>query len=172
MQMTLGCSLGGIVLLCVAACARNDNAVVVRSMPELVDSITIDVINDHYYEARVYAVYAGGARHALGTVRSNHREEGIAIPWRARSLAFEVHLVVGFESYLSHEISVERGDYIQLRVPQNIRASGSFTRLPSRRRHGDASRSTPTHFCTVPKRLVENTLTAVGYARPTASIGT
>jgi hypothetical protein len=117
----------------VVACARHDNPVVLSSTPELVDSITIDVINDHYYEARVYAVYAGGSRHALGTVRSNHREEGIAVPWRARSLAFEVHLVVGFESYLSHEITVERGDYIQLRVPQNIRNSGSFTRLPKRR---------------------------------------
>jgi hypothetical protein len=132
MQTALKCCLWAVVLTCVVSCARKNNPVVLRSTPELVDSITIDVINDHYYEARVYAVYAGGARHALGTVRSHHSEVGIDIPWRARSLAFEVHLVVGRESYLSHEILVERGDYIQLRVPQNIRSSGSFTRLPGR----------------------------------------
>ena len=132
MRATLRFFVWSTLVICVVACAQKENPAVVRSTPGLADSVTIDVINDNFYEARVYAVYAGGLKHALGTVRSHHSEEGMRIPWRARSLAFEVHLVVGFESYLSHEIMVEPGDYIQLRVPQNIRSSGSFTRISGR----------------------------------------
>ena len=120
-----------VVLSLAVACSRgNKAAVVVGTAPEVADSVTVEVVNDNYYDARVYAVYVGGAKHPLGTVRSYNSESDLRIPWQPRPLVFEVHLVTGFETYLSYEIDVFSGDYVQLRLPANFEVSDSFRKIP------------------------------------------
>ena len=118
------------VLPLAVACSRSDRAaVVVGAAPAVADSVAVEVVNDNYYDARVYAVYAGGAKHRMGTVRSHSSESDLRIPWQPRRLAFEVHLVTGFRTYLSHEIDVSPGDYVQLRLPPDFDVSDSFRRV-------------------------------------------
>jgi hypothetical protein len=102
----------------------------VGAAPSVADSVELEVVNDNYFDARVYAVYAGGARHALGTVRSHTTESDLRIGWQPRRLAFEVHLVTGFANYVSHDIDVSPGDYVQLRLPPDFDVSDSFRRIP------------------------------------------
>jgi len=120
-----------VALTLAAACSRGDKAlVVVDTAPAVPDSVTVEIVNDNYYDARVYAVYAGGAKHPLGTIPSYKTESGMRIPWLPRPLRFEVHLVTGFETYVSLEIDVFSGDYVQLRLPANFEVSDSFRRIP------------------------------------------
>jgi hypothetical protein len=120
-----------VVLPLAVACSRGDKAVVVvAAEPALADSVTVEVVNDNYYDARVYAVYVGGTKHPLGTVRSYNSESDLRIPWQPRPLVFEVHLVTGFQKYASHQIDVFSGDYVQLRLPANFEVSDSFRKIP------------------------------------------
>ena len=132
MYISLRAVLSVVVALPLAvACSRGNKAlVVVDEAPAIADSVTIDVVNDNYYDARVYAVYVGGAKHPLGTVRSYNSESGLRIPWQPRPLVFEVHLVTGFQRYLSYQIDVFSGDYVQLRLPANFEVSDSFRKIP------------------------------------------
>ncbi len=118
-----------LLVTIVLGCSRSENPLVVRASPAIADSVAVEVVNDNYYDARVYAVYSGGERHPLGTVRSHNSESDLKIPWRARQLAFEVHLVTGFHTYISHEIPVEPGDYVQVRLPPNFEVSDAFRRI-------------------------------------------
>jgi len=119
-----------IVLFAVAvACSRKNNPSVVGATPAIADSVAVEVVNDNYYDARVYVVYAGGGKYPLGTVRSHTIESDLRFAWQPRHLAFEVHLVTGFQTYLSHEVDVAPGDYLQLRLPPNFEVSDSFTRI-------------------------------------------
>ena len=132
MYISLSRVLTAVVALPLAvACSRGGKAVVVvDTAPAVPDSVTVEIVNDNYYDARVYAVYVGGAKHPLGTIPSYKTESGLRIPWLPRPLVFEVHLVTGFETYLSHEIDVFSGDYVQLRLPSNFEVSDSFRRIP------------------------------------------
>ena len=132
MYISLGHVLTAVALLPLAvACSRGDKPVVlVGEAPAVPDSVTVEVVNDNYYDARVYAVYVGGAKHPLGTISSYKTESGLRIPWLPRPLVFEVHLVTGFETYLSYEIDVFSGDYVQLRLPANFEVSDSFRKIP------------------------------------------
>jgi hypothetical protein len=93
------------------------------------ERVFIDVINDNYYDARIYAIYGGTARRALGTVPGNERRVALAIPWQPRALTFEVVLVVDGSVYRSESMNVAPGDVVQLRLPPNIATSGFFKRV-------------------------------------------
>ena len=53
-----------VVVLSVVACGGAGAGSIVRQPgPEDFDGVMLDVINDNFYEARLYAVYGGGERH-------------------------------------------------------------------------------------------------------------
>ena len=132
MYISLSRVLSAVAALTLAvACSRGGNSVVVAGeAPAIADSVTVEIVNDNYYDARVYAIYVGGERHPLGTIPSYKTTSGMRIPWRPRPLVFEVHLVTGFGKYLSYEIDVFSGDYVQLRLPPNYEVSDSFRKIP------------------------------------------
>jgi hypothetical protein len=105
------------------ACARNSGGLVVArpENPIARDSITITVINDHWYDARVHAVYGGGLRYPLGVI-GNKREGGpFVIPWHVDDLIMEIDFVVERGRYGSDRVLVE---------PPNISSSGFFAPIP------------------------------------------
>jgi hypothetical protein len=113
-----------------AACAHKPHPEVTPSeVLSTPDSVFITVINDNYYDARIHAIYDGGARHALGTIGGNERQGGLAIPWQPRPLAFEVILLVDGRVYRSEEMNVPAGDLVLLRLPPNIESSMFFRRV-------------------------------------------
>jgi len=114
-----------------AACAHG-RATDVRQAPaaEAPDSVFVEVINDNYYDARLYAVYAGGARYPLGTVGGNLRQARVAIPWSPRPLVVELLLVIGGGRYVSDALSAQPGEVVEIRLPPNLDASGFFRRAP------------------------------------------
>lgn len=123
--------LAALLVVCMGiACSRSDKAAaVVGASPAIADSVAVEVVNDNYFDARVYAIYAGGARHPLGTIRSHNSESDLKIAWQPRRLAFEVHLVTGLRTYLSYEIDVYPGEYVQLRLPPDFEVSDTFRRI-------------------------------------------
>ena len=124
---------GALLLLFAVACASKSGGVEVVSPegPQRRDSVSVSVINDHWEEVRVYAVYGVGAmRYPLGVV-GNKREAGpFTIPYQEDWLTMEVHFVLGSGKYLSDRVDVDPGDFVQLRVPANISSSGFFTPIP------------------------------------------
>jgi hypothetical protein len=93
------------------------------------DSVYIEAINDHFYEARIHAIYAGGQRQTLGTVPGNGGHARLTMPWEPRALTFQIMFVVSNATYQSVSIDVNRNERIELRVPPNIDASGFFRRI-------------------------------------------
>lgn len=93
------------------------------------DSVYIDAVNDHFYDARIHAVYAGGQRQSLGTVPGNGGTAQLTIPWEPRALTFRIMFVVSGQTYLSLAVDVNRNERMELRIPPNIDASGFFRRI-------------------------------------------
>jgi hypothetical protein len=117
------------VALVAAACAHHPEArAAATEAPSPPDRVFIDVINDNYYDARIHALYDGGARHALGTVAGNERQS-LTIPWLPRPLVFEVVLIVDGGVYRSERMNVAPGELVQLRLPPNIASSGFYRRV-------------------------------------------
>jgi len=125
-------SLSAVIVFGAVACAGNRGGIAVTH-PESAfarDSITISVLNDHWYDARVYVVYGDAIRYPLGVV-ANKREAGpFTIPWHVQPLAMEVDFIIEYGRYLSDEILVDPGDLVELRIPPNIAASGFFRIVP------------------------------------------
>lgn len=93
------------------------------------DSVYIQAVNDHFYDARIHAVYAGGQRRSLGTVHGNGGEAQLTIPWEPRALTFQIMFVVSGQTYLSLAMDVNRNERLELRIPPNIESSGFFRRI-------------------------------------------
>lgn len=119
------------VIVVTAACIRG-RAVDVQhaATPDAPDSVFVEVINDNYYDARLYVLYAGGARYPLGTVGGNLRQARVAVPWTPRSLVVELFVVVGGGHYLSDAVTPQPGEVVEVRLPPNLDASGFFRRVP------------------------------------------
>ena len=127
----------GVVMVSLAlvvstvACPRGRPDVSVKDSesPKAPDSVFVEVTNDHFYEARVHAIYDGGQRFSLGTIAGNGNHAQVAIGWQPRSIVFEINFVVGAGVYLSYPVEAAPGDVIEVRVPPNIEASGFFRRV-------------------------------------------
>lgn len=116
-----------------AACARGTGDVAHQATAgEPPDSVYVEVVNDHFYDARVHAVYDGGARHSLGTIPGNGNHAELVIPWQPRPLVFEITFVISNAAYLTYPIDVARGEALEIRLPSNIHLSGFFRRVPKR----------------------------------------
>lgn len=93
------------------------------------DSIYIRVINDHFYDARVFALYDGGERYSLGLLVGHTESRLIPVLWKPRRLEFEISFIGESGLYLSDDISVDPGDVVHLTIPPNIATSTFFRRV-------------------------------------------
>lgn len=93
------------------------------------DSVYVEAVNDHFYDARIHAIYAGGQRQSLGTIPGNGGEARLTIPWEPRALTFQIMFVVGGQTYRSLSVDVDRNERLELRIPPNIDSSGFFRRI-------------------------------------------
>jgi hypothetical protein len=112
-----------------SACAAGSQEIDESAVLALPDSIYVEVVNDNFYDARVHAIYQGGARYTLGTIHGNGGHSETALAWQPRMLTFEVSFIIGGGAYVSHPVDVARGDVVEVRLPQNIEASGFFRRV-------------------------------------------
>lgn len=80
---------------------------------EVPDHLTVEVQNDNFYDATIYAVRQG-QRLRVGWV-GGHTAETFEFKWPALDLSFEIALLaVG--SYFTYPLPVDRGDQLGLRV--------------------------------------------------------
>lgn len=93
------------------------------------DSVFVDVLNEHYYDARIHAVYSGGQRRSLGTIAGNGGRARRGLAWEPRALLFEVVFVTDGSAYVSYPMDVAAGNSIEIRLPSNIDESGFFRRM-------------------------------------------
>lgn len=96
------------------------------------DSVVIVAVNEHYYDARVHAVYEGGPQVTLGTIPGNGGTVEAALPWDPRALIFEISFIISGAGYVSEPVTVTRGEHLEVRLPANIDMSGFFRRVPRR----------------------------------------
>jgi hypothetical protein len=111
-----------------AACAGRAERVG-DDVPAVPDSVIVEAFNDHFYEARIHAVYAGGQRRSLGTIAGNGGHTKMAIAWQPRALSFEVAFIIDGAEYVSHTVDVSPGELVEVRLPPNINESGFFRRV-------------------------------------------
>lgn len=116
-----------ILLVLSAGCAgrqARDEAV-----PE---NVVIEAFNDHFYDARVHAVYTGGQRRSLGTIPGNGGSTRAMLAWEPHALVFEVSFIISGAEYVSHPVEVSPGEHLEVRLPPNIDQSGFFRRATRR----------------------------------------
>lgn len=112
------------------ACGRRKGADVQRTdVPQTRDSIFVQIINDNYYDSRVYVVFESGTRFPLGTVSGNGRQEPVAIPWMPRALRIELLIIIGGGRFVSDPLDTRPGELVEVRIPPNVDASGFFHRI-------------------------------------------
>jgi hypothetical protein len=123
-------TIAAALVIVVMTCSRSSPITIGHTPNPLVrDSIIITVINDHFYEARVYAVYNQGLYYPLGVMGMKRESGPFTIPWHIEELAFEIDMITISGRYRSDEIPVEPGDLVELRIPPNIASSGFFTAI-------------------------------------------
>jgi hypothetical protein len=128
-QVVMLTTLATAVLLS-AACGGGREVRVRRAVaPTVADSIYVQLVNDHFSDARVYALYEGGARYSLGLIVGKGRMQDAAILWQPRPLVFEISFIAEEGLYLTEELTLEPGDLIQLNIPPNISSSAFFRRV-------------------------------------------
>ena len=124
------------VLFIVACGGRGAMRVAQGGDPAFREDVSVRVINDNYYSARIRAVYDGGNRYIIGTVESHRTADDFVIPWQPKMLWFEIDLIVGPGLYLSDRVHVEPGDLVELRLPPDLEQSGFFRRVRRELRSG------------------------------------
>lgn len=113
-----------------AACGGGREVNIRRAVaPAVQDSIYVQVVNNHFSDARVYALYEGGARYPLGLVVGKGRVQEAVILWQPRPLVFEISFIAEEGQYLTEELMLDPGDLIQLSIPPNISSSAFFRRI-------------------------------------------
>jgi hypothetical protein len=116
----------GVLLLSTGCAGRYDSPAAEPSQP---DSIYIDALNEHFYDARVHAVFTGGQRRSLGTIVGNGGQARTAVMWEPHALVFEISFIISGAEYVSQPLNVSRGEVVELRLPANIDQSGFFRRV-------------------------------------------
>ncbi|KPJ94680.1 MAG: hypothetical protein AMS18_03245 [Gemmatimonas sp. SG8_17] len=123
-------AIAGALVIVAAACSQSNPITIAHTPTPLVrDSIIVTVINDHFYEARVHAVYGQGLRYPLGVMGMKRENGPFTIPWHIEELAFEIDMITISGRYVSDEIPVQPGDLVELRIPPNISSSAFFTAI-------------------------------------------
>jgi len=115
--------------IALAACAGGREVRVQRAAaPAAADSVYIEIVNNYFYDARVYALYGGGARYPLGIAVGKGEVMRGAVPWQPRRLTFDIYFIGESTEYYSDDLLLEPGDVVQLTIPPNIASSAFFRR--------------------------------------------
>lgn len=126
---SLPLTLAALSLVVVAACGGGKDIEVRHAVsPDAPDSIYVEIVNEHFYDARVYALYEEAARRPLGLVVGNTTAMPVALPWQPRPFVFEISFIAESGLYYTDQIMLDRGDVIQIRIPPNIATSAFFRR--------------------------------------------
>jgi hypothetical protein len=121
--------VAGVALLVAAACGgKREIEVHHAAAPQVNDSIYVQVINDHFSDARIYAIYESGSRYTLGLVVGKTKGQLTPILWQPRGIQFEISFIATEGLYYSDELLLEPGDVIQITIPPNIATSAFFRR--------------------------------------------
>lgn len=115
-------------LIAVACGGARDVEVHSAAAPEVADSVYVRVTNDHFADARLYAIYEGGARYALGLVSGKSKGPMQAVLWQPRPLVLEISFIAEPGLYYTEDLMLERGDVVQITIPPNIATSAFFRR--------------------------------------------
>ena len=117
-----------LLLILVAACAGRQE----RDDAAAPENVVIEAFNDHFYDARVHAVYTGGQRRSLGTIPGNGGSTRTVLAWEPHALVFEVSFIISGAEYASLPVEVSPGEHVEIRLPPNIDQSGFFRRVTRR----------------------------------------
>ncbi|HSK21371.1 MAG TPA: hypothetical protein VK912_19600 [Longimicrobiales bacterium] len=117
-----------VLLILSAACAGRQE----RDGAAAPEDVVIEAFNDHFYDARVHAVYTGGQRRSLGTIPGNGGTTRTALAWEPHALVFEVSFIISGAEYVSLPVEVSPGEHVEVRLPPNIDQSGFFRRVTRR----------------------------------------
>jgi len=101
-----------LCLLVVAGCGTREASWGVS--PDDENRITLDVRNDNFLDARVFARF-NGERRRLGLISGNSSEQ-FTLRGRTGSLRIEVDFIAG-GSFLSDAVQVGPGDNLTFRIP-------------------------------------------------------
>jgi len=82
------------------------------------DSFSIEVRNDNFNQARIFALW-NGDRRRLGSVGGNQTEI-FTLDWRTQDLRLEVDFLAA-GGFVSDRISVNPGDQLYFRIPAGAR---------------------------------------------------
>ncbi len=104
------------LVIALAACARGGGEYD-EFAPEVPDEITLEVQNQNFYDATLYAV-SGTHRLRLGSVVGNGQGT-FQFQWPQPRMQVEIDLI-GVGSYLTDWISVDRGDILELRIEPDL----------------------------------------------------
>ena len=113
----------------VAACAGKRDVNVRRgAVPYMGDSVYVELVNEHFNDARVHAIYDGGHRYTLGLVVGHSKAPLAGIPWQPHPLVLEITFIAAGGPYYTEALLLDPGDVISVRIPPNIATSAFFRR--------------------------------------------
>jgi hypothetical protein len=120
--------LAGAALVGVACGGGPDVSVPHAAVPHVGDSIYVEIVNEHFNDARVHAIYDGGHRYTLGLVVGHSKAPLNGIPWQPHPLVLEISFIAAGGPYYTHDLLLAPGDVITVRIPPNIATSAFFRR--------------------------------------------
>ena len=120
--------LAGVPLTAAACGGGRDVTVQHAAVPHVGDSIYVEIVNEHFSDARVHAIYDGGHRYTLGLVIGHTKAPLNGIPWQPHPLVLEISFIAAGGPYYTHDLLLEPGDVITVRIPPNIETSAFFRR--------------------------------------------
>lgn len=110
----------GVFIILLAGCGRflgQENSVwTVDDTRD--DTFSIEVRNDNFNQARIFAIW-NGDRRRLGSVGGN-QSETFTLDWRTQDLRLEVDFLAG-GGFVSDRIAVNPGDRLFFRIPAGAR---------------------------------------------------
>jgi hypothetical protein len=105
-----------VVLMAAAACASGGSTP--PSDRPVTDSITIQVVNNNFYDANIYAQYDGQNRNRLGMV-FGHGTGTFYVRWHQSDLRMVMSLVGGGTA-TSNSLVVSPGDVVRLELMPDL----------------------------------------------------
>jgi len=119
-----------VITIAAAAACGGAREIEVRhaAVPEVDDSVYVQVSNDQFYDARVYVLYEGGARYSLGLITGHMKSAVTPVLWQPRPMLFEISFIAREGLYYSEEVVVDPGDMVFVSIPPNIGSSAFFRR--------------------------------------------